>query len=137
MKIVDAKTQQIGTGGGDSQTNVKSNDEKSTTVTNNSTSESAANNEQNNKISSNNKSGTSDATAAANKENQQQPAPPSSAKKNKCDLSKLPIRQYMDATVVPSLLSGLSLLAKERPPKPLEFLAKFLLQKSKEQEQEQ
>lgn len=137
MKAIDTKTI-----GGDSQSNAKSNEEKSSTVTNNnSTIESASNNEQNNKITNNNKSGTGDVTttaaAAANKENQQQqPAPPSSAKKNKCDLGKLPIRQYMDATVVPSLLSGLSLLAKERPAKPLEFLAKFLLQKSKEQEQE-
>ncbi|UXI15389.1 rho GDP dissociation inhibitor [Sarcoptes scabiei] len=57
-------------------------------------------------------------------------------KKNKIELSKLPIRQYMDSTIVPSLLLGLSTLAKERPPKPLEFLGKFLLQKSKEQEQD-
>lgn len=68
---------------------------------------------------------TNDAKKEPNKENQ---------KKSKADLVKLPIRQYMDATVVPALLVGLSALAKERPPKPLEYLAKILLQKSKEQE---
>lgn len=35
-------------------------------------------------------------------------------KKTKVDLQSLPTRQYLDQTVVPILLQGLSLLAKER-----------------------
>ncbi|KAG5278375.1 protein dpy-30 homolog isoform X1 [Sardina pilchardus] len=42
-------------------------------------------------------------------------------------LQTLPTRAYLDQTVVPILLQGLSVLAKERPPQPIEFLAAFLL----------
>ncbi|XP_053085894.1 protein dpy-30 homolog isoform X1 [Pangasianodon hypophthalmus] len=42
-------------------------------------------------------------------------------------LQTLPTRAYLDQTVVPILLQGLSVLAKERPPNPIEFLATFLL----------
>ncbi|XP_076851301.1 protein dpy-30 homolog isoform X1 [Brachyhypopomus gauderio] len=42
-------------------------------------------------------------------------------------LQTLPTRAYLDQTVVPILLQGLSVLAKERPPNPIEFLAAFLL----------
>lgn len=37
-----------------------------------------------------------------------------SAKKARVDLQSLPIRQYLDQTVVPILLQALSTLAKER-----------------------
>ncbi|XP_029906437.1 protein dpy-30 homolog [Myripristis murdjan] len=47
--------------------------------------------------------------------------------KQKVDLQALPTRAYLDQTVVPILLQGLSLLAKERPPNPIEYLAAFLL----------
>lgn len=47
--------------------------------------------------------------------------------KQKVDLQSLPTRAYLDQTVVPILLQGLSVLAKERPPNPIEFLAAFLL----------
>ncbi|XP_028828378.1 protein dpy-30 homolog [Denticeps clupeoides] len=47
--------------------------------------------------------------------------------KQKVDLQSLPTRAYLDQTVVPILLQGLSVLAKERPPNPIEFLATFLL----------
>ncbi|KAM9792248.1 protein dpy-30 homolog [Neosynchiropus ocellatus] len=47
--------------------------------------------------------------------------------KQKLDLQALPTRAYLDQTVVPVLLQGLSLLAKERPPNPIEYLATFLL----------
>ncbi|KAM8841971.1 protein dpy-30 homolog isoform 1-T1 [Synchiropus picturatus] len=47
--------------------------------------------------------------------------------KQKLDLQALPTRAYLDQTVVPVLLQGLSLLAKERPPNPIEYLAAFLL----------
>lgn len=35
-------------------------------------------------------------------------------------------RNYLDETVVPTLLNGMSELARTRPEKPLEWLAKFL-----------
>ncbi|CAI9620240.1 unnamed protein product, partial [Staurois parvus] len=49
------------------------------------------------------------------------------ASKQKVDLQALPTRAYLDQTVVPILLQGLSVLAKERPPNPIEFLAAYLL----------
>merc|ERR1711972_688062 len=50
------------------------------------------------------------------------------AVQNKMNLQTAPIRTYLDSTVVPVLLQGLSALVKERPPNPVEFLATFLLQ---------
>ena len=47
---------------------------------------------------------------------------------NKMNLQTAPIRTYLDSTVVPVLLQGLSALVKERPPNPTEYLATFLLQ---------
>ncbi|XP_076026800.1 protein dpy-30 homolog [Genypterus blacodes] len=55
--------------------------------------------------------------------------------KQKVDLQALPTRAYLDQTVVPILLQGLSVLAKERPPNPIEYLAAFLL-KNKNQFEE-
>ncbi|KAL1117647.1 hypothetical protein AAG570_003962 [Ranatra chinensis] len=48
-------------------------------------------------------------------------------KKSRVDLQSLPTRQYLDQTVVPILLQGLSTLAKERPPDPISYLAAYLL----------
>ena len=48
-------------------------------------------------------------------------------KKQKVDLTSLPIRAYLDQTVVPVLLQGMSILAKERPPNPIEYLGTYLL----------
>ncbi|EEB14770.1 histone H1-I-1, putative [Pediculus humanus corporis] len=50
-----------------------------------------------------------------------------SSKKTRVDLQSLPIRQYLDQTVVPILLQALSTLSKERPPDPVSFLAAYLL----------
>lgn len=47
--------------------------------------------------------------------------------KSRIDLNSLPTRQYLDQTVVPIVLQGLSALAKERPPDPISFLAGYLL----------
>ncbi|XP_069463022.1 protein dpy-30 homolog isoform X3 [Ambystoma mexicanum] len=47
--------------------------------------------------------------------------------KQKVDLQSLPTRAYLDQTVVPILLQGLSVLSKERPPNPIEYLAAYLL----------
>ncbi|XP_076464328.1 protein dpy-30 homolog [Babylonia areolata] len=49
------------------------------------------------------------------------------AKIPKVELQSMPTRAYLDKTVVPILLQGMSVLAKERPPNPVEFLAAFLL----------
>ena len=43
------------------------------------------------------------------------------------NLQALPIRAYLDQTVVPILLDGMSELVKERPPNPVEWLAGYLL----------
>ncbi|WIA17301.1 hypothetical protein OEZ85_014168 [Tetradesmus obliquus] len=40
----------------------------------------------------------------------------------------LPIRQYLESTVVPLLMQGLQSLCKERPEDPVEYLANYLLQ---------
>jgi protein dpy-30 len=60
-------------------------------------------------------------------ENEQSAAQDSNNKKMKIDLQSLPVRAYLDQTVVPVLLQGMSVLAKERPPNPIEYLATYLL----------
>jgi len=50
-----------------------------------------------------------------------------SGEKTKPDVATLPTRAYLDQTVVPILLQAMSLLAKERPAKPITFLAEYLL----------
>ena len=54
---------------------------------------------------------------------------------NKMNLQTAPIRTYLDSTVVPVLLQGLSALVKERPPNPTEYLATFLLQHDPQKQQ--
>jgi len=49
------------------------------------------------------------------------------APKAKADLQSLPTRQYLDQSVVPILLQGLTALSKERPSEPIDFLAAYLL----------
>jgi len=51
-----------------------------------------------------------------------------SAAHNKMNMQALPIRAYLDQTVVPILLDGMSELVKERPSNPIEWLASYLLQ---------
>ncbi|CAF0773157.1 unnamed protein product [Rotaria sordida] len=65
---------------------------------------------------------TADATKENTSSSQQQ-----SGEKTKPDLSTLPTRAYLDQTVVPILLQAMSQLAKERPAKPISFLAEYLL----------
>jgi protein dpy-30 len=71
---------------------------------------------------SNDKITTSADTTKENNTNSQQ-----SGEKSKPDLSTLPTRAYLDQTVVPILLQAMSQLAKERPAKPISFLAEYLL----------
>lgn len=42
-------------------------------------------------------------------------------------VQSLPVRAYLDTTVVPILLDGMSALVKERPPNPVEWLAAYLI----------
>eukprot|EP00978_Attheya_sp_CCMP212_P021080 scaffold61195_cov58-Attheya_sp.AAC.4 len=58
---------------------------------------------------------------------QQQPPQPQQQQPNK-SVNNLPIRAYLDQTVVPILLDGMSELVKERPQNPIEWLAAYLLQ---------
>jgi len=39
----------------------------------------------------------------------------------------LPMREYLDQTVVPLLLEGMQALVRERPSNPVEYLATYLL----------
>ena len=50
------------------------------------------------------------------------------ASKPKADVSSLPTRAYLDQTVVPILLQGMSQVARDRPAKPIEQLALYLQQ---------
>jgi protein dpy-30 len=70
----------------------------------------------------NDKTTTSADITKENNTNSQQ-----SGDKSKPDLSTLPTRAYLDQTVVPILLQAMSQLAKERPAKPISFLAEYLL----------
>jgi len=60
--------------------------------------------------------------------------PTSTTKKPKIDTSSLPTRQYLDQTVVPILLQGLSWLAKTRPEDPISKLSTYLLEHKQEYE---
>eukprot|EP00544_Gedaniella_sp_CCMP2646_P009989 CAMPEP_0202500388 /NCGR_PEP_ID=MMETSP1361-20130828/32972_1 /ASSEMBLY_ACC=CAM_ASM_000849 /TAXON_ID=210615 /ORGANISM="Staurosira complex sp., Strain CCMP2646" /LENGTH=76 /DNA_ID=CAMNT_0049132829 /DNA_START=63 /DNA_END=293 /DNA_ORIENTATION=+ len=42
-------------------------------------------------------------------------------------LKNLPVRKYLDVTVVPLLLKGMSDLVKNRPEDPVTYLAQYLL----------
>ncbi|KAJ9443161.1 Dosage compensation protein dpy-30 [Diplonema papillatum] len=42
-------------------------------------------------------------------------------------LAALPLRSYLDETVVPVLLQGLAALTRERPENPIDFLGNYLL----------
>ena len=44
----------------------------------------------------------------------------------------MPLRAYLDKTVVPILLQALSECAKERPQNPVEYVAKYLMEHNPE-----
>ena len=46
--------------------------------------------------------------------------------------ANLPVRAYLDKTVVPILMQAMSECAKERPQYPVEFIAKYLLENNPE-----
>ena len=43
------------------------------------------------------------------------------------NINNLPIRAYLDQTVVPLVLQGMAEVAKERPENPIKYLADFLM----------
>lgn len=47
-------------------------------------------------------------------------------------INNLPIRTYLDQTIMPILLTGMAELAKERPANPIEYLGNYLLKHSNE-----
>ena len=47
--------------------------------------------------------------------------------KNQQNVNSLPIRAYLDKTVVPLVLQGMAEVAKERPENPIKYLADFLM----------
>lgn len=49
----------------------------------------------------------------------------------------MPVRQYLEATVVPVLMSGLGQVVRERPSDPVEYLAAYLLKHNPQQQQQQ
>ncbi|KAI1316430.1 hypothetical protein EDD11_009993 [Mortierella claussenii] len=49
---------------------------------------------------------------------------------SKAEIAAMPIRPYLDQTVLPVLLEGMKQLAKERPQSPLEYLGHYLLNHS-------
>lgn len=46
---------------------------------------------------------------------------------NRERLNQLPVRTYLDETVVPIMMQALSACARERPEDPVDFVANFLL----------
>ena len=46
------------------------------------------------------------------------------------NINSLPIRDYLDQTVVPLVLQGMAEVAKERPENPIKYLAEFLMKHS-------
>nr|CCA24508.1 conserved hypothetical protein [Albugo laibachii Nc14] len=53
---------------------------------------------------------------------------------DKVDVDALSIRAYLEQTVVPILLQGMSSLVKERPPNPIEWLAAYLIKNNPQSE---
>ena len=47
-------------------------------------------------------------------------------------VTNMPLRAYLDKTVVPILLQAMSECAKERPQYPVEFIANYLLENNPE-----
>ena len=47
--------------------------------------------------------------------------------KQQQNINSLPIRAYLDQTVVPLVLQGMAEVAKERPESPIKYLAEFLM----------
>ena len=61
-----------------------------------------------------------------------EPAAAADAASQDPTVSNMPVRAYLDKTVVPILLQALSECAKERPAHPIEYVANYLLENNPE-----
>ena len=50
-------------------------------------------------------------------------------------LQKIPVREYLDSTVVPVVLQAMAAVARERPDDPVDYVAKYLLQHNPRRQQ--
>merc|ERR1712192_135093 len=66
-------------------------------------------------------SGVDTGTEAAFPEKRADDAPP------RTGMQDMPLRQYLDTFVVPTLMPGLKAIGEERPENPVEWLAHYLL----------
>jgi len=57
---------------------------------------------------------------------------PDTIKEEVKDLNSLPVRAYLDETVVLVLMEGMAELSKVRPENPVEWLGEYLLEHSQE-----
>ena len=62
-----------------------------------------------------------------NKVEKQKVAVEKAESKQQQNINSLPIRAYLDQTVVPLVLQGMAEVAKERPENPIKYLADFLM----------
>ena len=77
-----------------------------------------------------------DAAAPDAAEDSKAAANAAKAVQEKMNVQSLPIRAYLDQTVVPILLQGMSQLVKERPPNPIEYLATYLIKNNPQKTQQ-
>ncbi len=63
----------------------------------------------------------------ANKKQENKPKTDKNEAKPQQNINNLPIRAYLDQTVVPLVLQGMAEVAKERPENPIKYLADFLM----------
>ena len=68
-----------------------------------------------------------DPNEAAKKSESKTKIPEKNDSKRQQNINSLPIRAYLDQTVVPLVLQGMAEVAKERPENPIKYLAEFLM----------
>ena len=71
-----------------------------------------------------------DPNVNSSKVSEKNPENKSENNNNKDNINNLPIRAYLDKTVVPLVLQGMAEVAKERPENPVKYLADFLMNHS-------
>jgi protein dpy-30 len=71
-----------------------------------------------------------DPNVNSSKVSEKNPENKSENNNNKENMNNLPIRAYLDKTVVPLVLQGMAEVAKERPENPVKYLADFLMNHS-------
>ena len=68
-----------------------------------------------------------DPNVASKKQENKQKIAEKNDSKSQQNINSLPIRAYLDQTVVPLVLQGMAEVAKERPENPIKYLAEFLM----------